>query len=111
MTAKDVYTNAIGLLGYTDNAEYQRRALFAINKVYLELFSLIGSEGEFEPLRSLNEKINLPKNIVFSAMPSGVAELIALGEGDGELQQYFALDYDKAKAKINVVEYVVNKIP
>ena len=111
MTAKDVYTTALALLGYTDNAEFQRRAVPIFNKVYVELFPIFNEGKEFTPIRSLNESVQIPYKVLLSVMPLGVAEMLALGEGDGELQQYFARDYDRAKARLNRVEQIVDKLP
>ena len=43
-------------------------------------------------------------------MPLGIAEMLALGEGDGELQQYFARDYSAARVKLNTVDRVKNTL-
>ena len=111
MTAKDVYTIALGLLGYTDNPEFQRRALPIFNKVYLDLYTICNGDKEFAPIRSLNEKLKLPDKVLLSAMPLGIAEMIALGEGDGELQQYFARDYSAARVRINQIDRIENTMP
>lgn len=111
MTAKDVYSTALTLLGYTDSPEFQRRAIPICNKVYLDLFRITKPSEEFIPLRALNDRINLSEKVIISVMTSGVAEMLALGEGDGELQQYFALDYDRAKARLNITDTVKDVIP
>lgn len=108
MTAKDIYTIALGLLGYTDSAEFQRRAIPIFNKVYYDLYRISGNKEEFEPIRSLNEAVKLPDNVKLSIMPSGVAELLALGEGDGELQQYFSADYNRLRARLSKSDKIDN---
>jgi hypothetical protein len=109
-TAKSVYDTALSLLGYTDNQIFQQRAVAVFNKVYYELHRAISGE-EFEPISSLSEVLKLPKKILIYTMPLGVAEMLALGEGDGEMQQYFAAAYERAKAKLNRTEEVVDEMP
>ena len=111
MTAKEVYTIALALLGYTDNPEFQRRAIPVFNKVYFDLHRICNGAKEFQPIKSLNESLDLPDKVLLSVMPSGIAEMIALGEGDGELQQYFALEFDRGKARLNVIDRVQDVMP
>ena len=109
MTAKQIYETAILLLGYTDNPKFQRRAIPVINKVYYELFIIFADNADdFEPIGAMSDEIALPKKALASAMPAGVAAGIALGEGDGELQQYFALEYDRAVRRFNRREQITN---
>ncbi len=106
MTAKAVYLNALAFLGYSDNPNFKSRAIGIINNVYLDLWRIVKPSEEFEALEELANKIDLPDKVILSAMISGVAEKLALSEGDGELQQYFALDYDRNKAKLNTEDQV-----
>ena len=108
MTAKQIYENAIALLGYTDSAAFQRKALPAINKTYYELFQIFSNnDTDFEAIESLNDEVVLPQKAFVSALPLGVASMIALGEGDGELQQYFASEYDRAVKRFNRKEQII----
>lgn len=109
-TAKEVYDTALSMLGYSDSRVIQQRAVAVFNKVYYELHRAISGE-EFEPISSLSEVLKLPKKVLIYTMPLGVAEMFALGEGDGELQQYFAAAYERAKAKLNRVDSVVDEMP
>lgn len=106
MTGREVYLMALDNLGYSENANTQLRALSIINQVYYDLHRIVHGDKEFKSIKSLSETISLPERVIISAMSSGVAERIALGEGDGELQQYFALTYDRAKAKLNTIDKV-----
>lgn len=100
MTAKEIFDSAINQLGYTENATMQRRAVSIINKIYFEMFIIFKKQDEeFSPIKSLGENIKLPVDVVSIVMPLGVAAGIALGEGDGELQQYFAYEYDRARKR------------
>lgn len=103
MTGWDVYNRALASLGYKDSQVFKNKALVIINQVYDDLY--ISKHGKYLPLRALNEEINLPERII-NAMVYGTAEKMALGEGDGELQQYFAKAYDRAKARITVADSV-----
>lgn len=111
MTGREVYNTALSHLGYTDNPTTQRRATLILNKVYYDLHRIIYGAEEFVPIKSLSDSIDLPQKVIISAMVSGVAESLALGEGDGELQQYFALDYDRGKAKLNTNDKIHDVMP
>ena len=104
MTGTEVYSKALVSLGYSDSQVLKNKALISTNQVYDDLYDR--TFGEYKPLRVLSDKIILPERIVLNAMVYGVAEKLALGEGDGELQQYFAKAYDRAKAKITIVDKV-----
>ena len=109
MMANDIYKNALNSLGYTDDSAIQRKAVTVINQVYDDLFEAVGAK-EYSPVTSLSSEIDFPEEKIKTAFTYGVAEKLALGEGDGELQQYFMLLYRKAKAKLTRVERVKNII-
>ena len=110
MTGNLVFISAMELLGYADDANITKNALTYVNKVYADLHRIAHPNKEFKPLNLLIEELDLPVRMCTIAMPLGVAELIALGRGDGELQQYFALDYDRAKLKFNTIDKVQHVI-
>ncbi len=109
MTANDIYKKALDSLGYTDDPALQRKAVTVINQVYDDLFEAAGA-AEYSPVASLSGEINYPEEKVLTIFTYGVAEKLALGEGDGELQQYFMLLYRKAKARLTRAEQVKNVI-
>ncbi len=111
ITAKDVYANVLSLLGYTDNSNFQRKAVPIFNKVYFELHRIVYGAERFVPISALQDELNLPEAVLLSVMPSGIAEMLALGEGDGEQQQYFALDYDRGKARLNREDRIYDVMP
>ena len=106
MTGSEVYTRAVVSLGYKTSPILQEKSIVIINQVYDDLSFCI--EGEYTPINTLSDKINLPETVASNAMVYGVAEKLALGEGDGELQQYFARAYDRAKARITVIDQIVD---
>ena len=105
MTAKDIYDRAITSLGYADDQVFKKKAVVIINQVYDELHNSL-PHIEYKPIKLLNDDVNLPNRVCTGAFVYGVAERIALGEGDGENQQYFARQFDRAKAKIVIVDRV-----
>lgn len=105
MTGAEVYSRALTSLGYADDQIFKNKAVVVINQIYDDLYPTV--EGiEYKPIRSLGDRVNLPERVLSGAMVYGVAERLALGEGDGELQQYFALQFDRAKARLNRVDKV-----
>ena len=110
MTGTDIYNRALASLGYADDKVFKNKAVVVINQIYDLLFPTI--EGiDYTPIKSLGDKVNLPERVASSALVYGVAERLALGEGDGELQQYFALQFDRAKARINRIDKVADVMP
>ena len=105
MTARDIYKKALDSLGYTDTQAIQRKAVTVINQVYDDIFDAAQGE-EYKPINSLSSDVNFKEPKVINAFVYGVAEKLALGEGDGELQQYFLMEYRSAKAKLTRIEKV-----
>lgn len=111
MNGIQVFNNAMQLLGYGDSAHFKQRALICINAVYSDLYCIAGKSREYTPIKNLGENINLPEYVLQTAMVYGVAEKTALAEGDGEIQQYFALLYDKAKQRLNITDKIYDEMP
>ena len=110
MTGTDIYNRALASLGYKDDKVFKNKAVVVINQVYDLLFPTIEGIG-YKPIKSLGDMINLPERVASSALVYGVAERLALGEGDGELQQYFALQFDRARARNNRIDKVTDVMP
>lgn len=108
MIAKDIYDKALITLGYTDDQVFKDRAVVVINQVYDDLSEIAGVE--YAPIKSLSSAVNLPDRICNNAMVFGVAEKLALGQGDGEHQQYYAVKYDQARLKLSRNNKVVTVI-
>lgn len=107
MKAKEIYDLAMSLLGYSENTVIQKRSVPIINKIYLEMFTVFKKPNEeFVSIKSLGDSINLPDDVLTVVMPLGVAAGIAVGEGDGELQQYFAYEYDRARKRYGQISTV-----
>lgn len=110
-TAKEIYDTALALLGYSDSSIFQRKAVASFNKVYFELYRAITNNEEFKPIKALSDTVNLPQKVLVGVFPLGYAEQFALGQGDGEQQQYFAVAYERAKAKLNRIDEVSDVLP
>lgn len=110
-TAKEIFDAALSLLGYKDDSVFHHKAIAAFNKVLYEMYRAINTEKEFEPISTLSEEINLPNKVLFGVMPLGIAEQLALSEGDGEQQQYFVVAYERAKAKLNRIDQIHDILP
>lgn len=110
MTGAEIYKRAIGSLGYSDDNVFKDKAVIGINQVYDDICGCI-RVLEYKPIKTLGDAINLPDKVITSVMVYGLAEKLALGEGDGELQQYFALKYDRAKMRLNQPDVVCDMLP
>lgn len=110
MKAKQAYNNALLLLGYSDSANFQRKAIPIINQVLFDLSS--SKEGkELKLISNMEDSLCFNNTIAESVIPLGIAEKLALSEGDGEMQQYFAVSYANAKKKLTRSYTITNVMP
>nr|DAO88777.1 MAG TPA: hypothetical protein [Caudoviricetes sp.] len=116
MTAKEMISKVIILLGYSDeqgntsDSRFQVISKNALNFVYSDLFYCLNSEG-FKEIKALSEEIPLPERILYDVMPYGVAAFIAESLGDGEKQQYFAVIYNSKKASLTHYDDMETDVP
>lgn len=117
MTARDMIKNALKLLGYTEangNSELPsriiNRAVPLINIIYSEL-SRIEGVSDYKPIKTLTDELKLSERVLSEVMPSGVAMLIATGEGDGVEQQLWTDIYNRKKAILTRIEERANGLP
>lgn len=107
MTAKDIVNKAVDLLGYSTvngNTQIQprimNRAVSLVNTVYEDLWGITG-EGEFKPITTLSDEIELIGRAA-ECMPYGVAAFIAQSESDGDSQQLWISMYNKKRRTLSV---------
>lgn len=116
MTAKEIISKAILLLGYDDglgntsDERFQMSSKNALNFVYNDLVSCLGRD-DFKDIKNLLEEIEMPKRVLFDVMPYGVAAFIAESLGDGEKQQYFASLYNFKRKSVTYEDKVQDVIP
>ena len=116
MTAKEVISKAILLLGYNDslgstsNDRFQKISRNALNFVYNDLVVCLGRDN-FKDVESLADVITMPDRVLYDVMPYGVAAFIAESLGDGEKQQYFATLYNTKRKSVTYEDSVQDVIP
>ena len=108
MTGREVFRQAIRLLGYTDtlgdpdsvqNTELYKRALSVINQLTCDL-SLSECGNMAKPMVSLQEELPLSERTARDILPYGVAMMLAAAAGDGDNQQLFAALYDQKRVSV-----------
>ena len=116
MKAYDIVKNALQLLGYTaadGNAQLDSRlktkAVPVVNQVYSDLWRIC-KEGEFTPIKSLQEEIELPERAVNDAVIYGVCMFMAQSESDGDTQQLYSHLYNKKRASLSRLETVEDRL-
>lgn len=116
MTANDIVTKALKLLGYTDrdgNEQLTRRIMNKVtevfNVVYEDLWYISHTE-DFEPIKALDDKVDLP-NKTLGVIPFGVAAFIAQSENDGDSQQLWMSIYNRKKSTLTTTAGRVDAIP
>ncbi len=117
MTANTILNDTLKMLGYTDsdgNPELTERirnhAIVIFNLVYADLWRICRAES-FKPIKSLDDKIDLPQNAMGDVILYGLAMHISRSENDGDQQQYFTQLYNARRAGITKYERVKNAIP
>lgn len=117
MKANELLNNVLKMLGYTNadgNAELTTRirnsAIVTVNLVYADLWKTSGKEP-FEPIKSLDDEILLPKKATDECFLYGLAMHIARSENDGDQQQFFAHLYNAKRAGLTNYGRVKNVIP
>ncbi len=115
--ANELLNNALKMLGYTDgdgNTELtgriRNRAIVTVNLVYGDLWRVC-NKGEFVPIKSLSDEIELPQKALGEVFLYGLAMHIARNENDGDQQQYFAHLYNSKRAGLTTYETVRNTWP
>lgn len=117
MKAKILLNDTLKMLGYTDadgNSELtqrlRNRATVTVNMVYGDLWRIFNS-GDFKPIKSLDDEINLPEKALGDVFLYGLAMHIARSENDGDQQQFFTMLYNAKRAGLTQYDKVINVIP
>ena len=111
MTARELYILALTMLGYKDQDMFKEKAITLINSVYADIFYDLKPDGEFQPIKSLQEKIDLPPKVLHDVFPYGLAGFLAQSESDGDQQQLFMSIYNKKKNRLNTFSQIEDVIP
>ncbi len=117
MKANELLNNTLKMIGYSDsdgNVELTQRirngAIVTINLVYGDLWRIF-NEGVFEPIKSLDDEINLPQQALGDVFMYGLAMHIARSENDGDQQQYYTMLYNAKRAGMTQYTTVKNVLP
>ena len=117
MRASEILNDALKMLGYTDSdgnveltGRIRNRAVVTVNLVYSDLWRIC-NDGEFEPISSLSDEINLPEKATGDIFIYGLAMHIARSENDGDQQQLFTMLYNSRRASLSKYDKVKNAIP
>lgn len=117
MKANEILNNTLKMLGYTEsdgNVQLTQRirnsAITNINLVYSDLWKTVSKEP-FECIKSLDDEIQLPQNILSECFLYGLAMHISRSENNGDQQQYFSYLYNSKRAGLTHYERLKNAIP
>lgn len=111
MTARELYISALTLLGYKDSDLFKRKAITLINTVYADIFYDLTPNGEFEPIKSLQDEVDLPPKVLHDVFIYGLAGFMAQSESDGDQQQLFMSIYNNKKNRLNSTSQIEDVIP
>ena len=111
MTARELYISALTLLGYKDSDMFKEKAITLINAIYADIFYDLKPDGEFQPIKSLQEKIDLPPKVLHDVFPYGLAGFLAQSESDGDQQSNYMYIYNQKKNRLNTTDEIVDVLP
>ena len=109
-TGEYFLNNAMALLGYSLNERIGAKAVSLINLVYSDLWHICG-EGEFEPLKSLKQRVNLPKRALDDVFVLGLAMFLAQSEEDTEQQSFYSYTYAQKRASLSKIDKITDVSP
>lgn len=116
MTGHQIINRALTLLGYTDTEgnlrvsdRIKKRATELLNEVYSEVFYTV-NEGEFVPLGSLLEAVNLSDSAI-SALTAGVAAFMAQAESDLSAAAWWTNIYNSRRLRLTSVTSKKDVLP
>jgi len=104
-TVKEVLDRAIELLGYTDRYGMSdseqfgatfKTAITAVNTVISDLSRC--EHITYVPVTSIDDTVTLSQVSIDDILPYGVAQWLAMIDGDGTNQQMFAFMYNQKRA-------------
>lgn len=116
MTAKDIISKALILLGYNDEygssseSRFQAASINAVNTVLADLLHCLG-RTDYGDISGISVQIDLPNRILYDVFPYGVAAYIAESIGDSDKQQYFATLYNTKRRTVNYSDTVEDIFP
>lgn len=111
MIARETYKMALNMLGYKDTDMFKEKSVVLVNRVYADLFYSLNPNGEFEPIKSLQDTIDLPQKVLHDVFPYGLAGFLAQSESDGDSQQLYMSIYNGKKNRLNNVASIEDVIP
>ncbi len=111
MTARELYISALTLLGYKDSDMFKGKSVVLVNRVYADLFYSINPNGEFEPIKNLQDEVELPQKVLHDVFPYGLAGFLAQSESDGDQQQLYMSIYNGKKSRLNSTSQIEDVIP
>ena len=117
MTAKEIITAAVDLLGYRDtlgednvDSSSARNMLTYVNTALRDINGIEGS-GTFEPIRQPNQEIKGISDKGIEAVTYGVCMWVAFNSGDGEKHAFFTHLYNAKRTALSQRSQIRNTIP
>ena len=109
-SALEIIEQAYNMLGYDNTDELNKSVLTAVNTIAMDIFYINNSEG-FTPIKTVNDVLDFPEEVINDTIPHGVASLLAEIMDDGEKQQIYAAYYNRKRMKLTVMSSVEDKLP
>lgn len=112
MTAANVFSRALTLLGYTGDSHTEslkQRAIPLINAAYIDVCR--AKNIEFLPIKALSDQLSVDEVTSLDVMVYGVAMFIAQSEGDTEIGAYYCDLYNRKRATLATTDRIIDVLP
>ena len=112
MTAANIFSKAISLIGYTGDSHIEsikQRAISLINAAYIDVCR--AKNIEFEPIKALSDELLVDEKLALDVLIYGLAMFIAQSEGDDEISAFFCDLYNRKRGSLATSDRIIDVLP
>ena len=112
MTAANIFSKAISLIGYTGDSHIEsikQRAIPLINAAYIDVCR--AKNIEFEPIKALSDELLVDEKLALDVLVYGLSMFIAQSEGDDEISAFFCDLYNRKRGSLATSDRIIDVLP
>ena len=112
MTAANIFSKAISLIGYTGDSHIEsikQRAIPLINAAYIDVCR--AKNIEFTPIKAMSDELLVDEKLALDVLIYGLAMFIAQSEGDDEISAFFCDLYNRKRGSLATSDRIIDVLP
>ena len=112
MTAANIFSKAISLIGYTGDSHIEsikQRAIPLINAAYIDVCR--AKNIEFTPIKAMSDELLIDEKLALDVLVYGLAMFIAQSEGDDEISAFFCDLYNRKRGSLATSDRIIDVLP